>query len=378
MIKIISANKIYDKNIHALVDININIDDGEFLVIVGPSGCGKTTLLRCIAGLEKLSSGDIVIDGKVVTNAEPKERNMAMVFQNYALYPHMSVRDNLAFALRGKLSRAEIKARIEKVATTLDIVQLLNRKPPTLSGGQSQRVALGRAMVRNPKILLLDEPLSNLDAQIIVKTRLELLRLHRSLGSTFICVTHDQEEAMMIGSRIAVMNNGGIQQIGTPEEVYNFPDNLFVAKFIGEPQINLLFFDIVPDIEKITLKNNSIIYNLTNLKIIEYFRNHPKISSIIVGIRLERIQIIESPKQMMENMYYGKISEIVRLGREMLIYISCNNLTIITTASSNSDYCIGESIAFFFDEVSMLFFDKRTNKRIRIMDNKNVPCWFEK
>ena len=378
MIRIISANKIYDKNVHALVDVNVDINDGEFLVIVGPSGCGKTTLLRCIAGLEKLSSGDIVIDSRVVTNAEPKERDVAMVFQNYALYPHMSVYDNMAFALRGKLSNAEIRARIEKFATTLDIIQLLNRKPPTLSGGQCQRVALGRAMVRNPKILLLDEPLSNLDAQIIVKTRLELLRLHRSLGSTFICVTHDQEEAMAIGSLIAVMNNGAIQQIGIPEDVYNFPDNLFVAQFIGEPQINLLYVDILLDIEEIALKNDSIIYHLSNQLIIEYFKNHPNISSIIVGIRLEKIRIIASPKPMMENTYYGKISEIVRLGREVLVYISYNNLTIITTGSSNSDYYIGDSITFSFDEESMLFFDRSTGKRIKINDGNHGSSRSEK
>jgi multiple sugar transport system ATP-binding protein len=200
----------------------------------------------------------------------------------------------------------------------------------------------------------------------------------RSLGSTFICVTHDQEEAMAIGSHIAVMNNGVIQQIGTPEEVYNFPDNLFVAQFIGEPQINLLYVDIVLDNEEIALKNNSIIYHLSNQKIIEYFRNRPNISSIIVGIRLEKIRIIASPKPMMENTYYGKIREIVRLGREVLVYISYNNLTIITTVSSNSEYYIGDSITFSFDEASMLFFDRSTGKRIKINDSNHVSCWSEK
>jgi len=372
MIKIRSANKTYDKNVRALIDINLDINDRDFLVIVGPSGCGKTTLLRCIAGLENLSSGNIVIDGKDVTNAKPKERNMSMVFQNYALYPHMSVYDNMAFALHGKLSESEIKSRVERVAAMLDIMQLLNRKPPKLSGGQCQRVALGRAMVRNPRILLLDEPLSNLDAQIIAKTRLELLKLHRSLRSTFICVTHDQEEAMAIGSRIAVMNNGIIQQIGTPEEVYNFPDNLFVAQFIGEPQMNLLYVDVLHHNEKVTLKNSSIIYHLSDKKITEYLRNHANISSIIVGVRLEKIQVSLSPMPEKENTYYGRISEIVRLGRETLAHISYNSLTIITTISPASDYCIGNPITFSFNDTSMLFFDTVTGRRIKISEDIHV------
>jgi multiple sugar transport system ATP-binding protein len=224
----------------AVNDLFIEIRDGEFLVLVGPSGCGKTTALRCLAGLEEVTSGDIIIGDRVVTNVPPKDRDIAMVFQNYALYPHMTVYDNMAFGLKlRKVPKQEIDRRVKEVAEMLGIQELLNRKPRQLSGGQRQRVALGRAIVREPQVFLMDEPLSNLDAKLRVQTRGELIKLQRRLGVTTIYVTHDQVEAMTMGHRIAVMNQGVLQQLDTPENLYEHPANLFVATFIGSPAMNI-------------------------------------------------------------------------------------------------------------------------------------------
>jgi multiple sugar transport system ATP-binding protein len=226
--------------------LDLEIADGEFVVLVGPSGCGKSTTLRMIAGLEDISGGEIAIGGRVVDRLEPKDRNIAMVFQNYAIYPHMTVRRNIAFGLRtARLPRAEEDRRVMATATTLGLVDLLDRKPAQLSGGQRQRVAIGRAMVRNPAVFLFDEPLSNLDAQLRAQMRLEIKKLHQSLGSTIVFVTHDQVEAMTLADRIVIMDAGRIQQIGTPTEVYRRPANVFVARFIGSPSMNML--DAAPD-----------------------------------------------------------------------------------------------------------------------------------
>ncbi len=233
-------HKIYPGGFHAVKDFQLEIADGEFIVFVGPSGCGKSTTLRMAAGLEEISSGDLLIDGERVNEVEPKERNIAMVFQNYALYPHMTVRDNMSYALKiKKLPKAERDRKVREAARILGLEQLLDRKPKELSGGQRQRVALGRAIVRNPKVFLMDEPLSNLDAKLRVQMRMEIVKLHEQLGTTFIYVTHDQTEAMTMGDRIVVMDGGVIQQVGRPEDVYFHPKNLFVAGFIGSPQMNL-------------------------------------------------------------------------------------------------------------------------------------------
>lgn len=366
-IELQSAKKVYGSNIHALVDVNLEVNDKEFLVLLGPSGCGKTTLLRCIAGLESLTSGDILIEGKVITNSKPKTRNVAMVFQDYALYPHMSVYDNMAFALKGTLLEREIQQRIIAVSETLDIVELLKRKPPTLSGGQCQRVALGRAMVRKPKIFLLDEPLSNLDAQIRAKTRIELRRLHRDIDATFIYVTHDQEEAMTLGTRIAIMSNGTIQQIGLPLEIYDSPKNIFVARFIGVPQINLFNLNIYIDGENVYMTNNTIHYHLTKTNICNFFKAHSKFDSIIVGIRLEYIPIIEPEFGIKENIFIGIVNEIVRLGRESLVYINLEDISIISRVPPNSVLEVGDNIYFTFEEEHLLFFDDSTNERLEII-----------
>ena len=234
--------QITDEGVVAVQDFNIDIKDNEFIVLVGPSGCGKSTTLRMVAGLEDISGGELYIDGRLCNDVEPKDRDIAMVFQSYALYPHLTVYDNIAFPLKiAKISKEEIDKKVKEAAETLDITQYLNRKPKNLSGGQRQRVAIGRAIVRDPKVLLMDEPLSNLDAKLRNQMRAEIIKLREKINTTFIYVTHDQTEAMTLGDRIVVMKDGFIQQIGTPQEVFNHPLNLFVAGFIGTPQMN--YFD---------------------------------------------------------------------------------------------------------------------------------------
>ena len=233
--------KVYPNGFEAVKDFNLEIADKEFIIFVGPSGCGKSTTLRMIAGLEDISSGELKIGDRVVNDVEPKDRDIAMVFQNYALYPHMSVYDNMAFGLKlRKVPKAEIDKMVKEAAKILDLTPLLDRKPKALSGGQRQRVAMGRAIVRNPKVFLMDEPLSNLDAKLRVQMRIEISKLHESLGATIIYVTHDQTEAMTLGTRIVVMKDGVVQQVDTPQNLYNTPCNLFVAGFIGSPQMNFM------------------------------------------------------------------------------------------------------------------------------------------
>ena len=233
--------KIYPNGYHAVKDFNLEIEDKEFIIFVGPSGCGKSTTLRMVAGLEDISGGTLEIDGKVMNNVEPKDRDIAMVFQNYALYPHMTVYDNMAFGLKlRKVPKDEIDKKVREAAKILDLDKLLDRKPKALSGGQRQRVAMGRAIVRNPKVFLMDEPLSNLDAKLRVQMRIEISKLHENLGATIIYVTHDQTEAMTLGTRIVVMKDGVVQQVDTPQNLYNAPGNLFVAGFIGSPQMNFM------------------------------------------------------------------------------------------------------------------------------------------
>lgn len=244
-IKINNIGKIYPDGTRALEDVNIEINDGEFVVLVGPSGCGKTTLLRMVAGLEDITEGEISIGDKVVNEVAPKDRDIAMVFQNYALYPHMSVYDNMAFSLKiRKLPKDEINKKVKDAAKTLEISELLKRKPKALSGGQRQRVAMGRAIVRNPEAFLMDEPLSNLDAKLRVQMRAELGQLHTQLKTTTLYVTHDQVEAMTMGDRVAVIRKGELQQIDTPREIYLYPKNIFVGGFIGSPSMNFVYADV--------------------------------------------------------------------------------------------------------------------------------------
>ena len=253
-IQINSVGKIYPNGTRALEDVNIEINDGEFVVLVGPSGCGKTTLLRMVAGLEDITEGEISIGEKIVNEVAPKDRDIAMVFQNYALYPHMSVYDNMAFSLKlRKLSKSEIDEKVKEAAKILEIGELLERKPKALSGGQRQRVAMGRAIVRNPEAFLMDEPLSNLDAKLRVQMRAELGQLHTQLETTTLYVTHDQVEAMTMGDRVAVIRKGELQQIDTPREIYLYPKNIFVAGFIGSPSMNFVYATVKVSSKNITL-----------------------------------------------------------------------------------------------------------------------------
>lgn len=256
-LKFVNINKIYDNNVQAVFDFNLEVQDKEFIVFVGPSGCGKSTTLRMVAGLEEITSGNLYIDDKLVNNLEPKDRDIAMVFQNYALYPHMTVYENMAFSLKlKKIPRDEIARRVEEAANILGLSQYLNRKPKALSGGQRQRVALGRAIVRHPKVFLMDEPLSNLDAKLRVQMRTEIAKIHKKVGATTIYVTHDQTEAMTMASRIVVMKDGYVQQIGTPREVYNMPANVFVGGFIGSPAMNFFKGKLSKNSFIITDENN--------------------------------------------------------------------------------------------------------------------------
>ena len=288
-IDIKSAGKIYPNGTRALEDVSITINDGEFVVLVGPSGCGKTTLLRMVAGLEDITEGEISIGDKTVNDVAPKDRDIAMVFQNYALYPHMSVFDNMAFSLKlRKLPKDEIDKKVKDAAKTLEISELLDRKPKALSGGQRQRVAMGRAIVRNPQAFLMDEPLSNLDAKLRVQMRAELGQLHTQLQTTTLYVTHDQVEAMTMGDRVAVIRKGELQQIDTPREIYLNPRNIFVAGFIGSPSMNFVYANIGVKNNSIQLSfgNDQIDYNGEKLDELKAFEN----KEIVMGIRPEAFE----------------------------------------------------------------------------------------
>jgi multiple sugar transport system ATP-binding protein len=288
-IDIKSAGKIYPNGTRALEDVSITINDGEFVVLVGPSGCGKTTLLRMVAGLEDITEGEIAIGDKTVNEVAPKDRDIAMVFQNYALYPHMSVFDNMAFSLKlRKLPKNEIEKKVKDAAKTLEIGELLDRKPKALSGGQRQRVAMGRAIVRNPQAFLMDEPLSNLDAKLRVQMRAELGQLHTQLQTTTLYVTHDQVEAMTMGDRVAVIRKGELQQIDTPREIYSNPRNIFVAGFIGSPSMNFVYTKIKSTKDSIELNfgDNQITYRDEKKEKLKSFEN----KEIVLGIRPEAFE----------------------------------------------------------------------------------------
>ena len=284
--------KVYDNSVTAVHDFNLEIGDKEFIVLVGPSGCGKSTTLRMVAGLEEISGGDLLIDGKRVNDVEPKDRDIAMVFQSYALYPHMTVYENMAFPLKlRKLSKAEIDKKVMDAAETLDIVQYLKRKPKALSGGQRQRVAIGRAIVREPKVLLMDEPLSNLDAKLRNQMRAEIIKLRQRIDTTFIYVTHDQTEAMTLGDRIVIMKDGFIQQIGTPQQVFDHPANLFVAGFIGMPQMNFFDAQLIADGDHYSIKVLDATMDLSSEMCAGLKAKGIASMPVTIGIRPEHISI---------------------------------------------------------------------------------------
>ena len=284
--------KIYDNNVTAVSDFNLEIADKEFIVLVGPSGCGKSTTLRMIAGLEDISEGDLLIGGKRMNDVEPKDRDIAMVFQSYALYPHMTVRENMAFPLKlRKVDKQEINRWVQQAAEILDIVQYLDRKPKALSGGQRQRVAIGRAIVREPKVLLMDEPLSNLDAKLRNQMRAELIKLRQRIDTTFIYVTHDQTEAMTLGDRIVIMKDGVVQQIGTPQEVFDTPNNLFVAGFIGTPQMNFFRGSLEKAGEGYQIQCMGATLSVTAEQAARLAAGGQSGGEVIVGVRPEHIQL---------------------------------------------------------------------------------------
>src|SRR6188474_2090590 len=310
-----AINKFYD-SVHAVKDVNLQIRDKEFVVFVGPSGCGKTTTLRMIAGLEAISAGDISIDGQVINDLAPMDRDIAMVFQNYALYPHMSVYDNMAFGLKmRKFGRAEIAKRVKEAADILGIGELLKRKPRQLSGGQRQRVALGRAIVRHPRVFLFDEPLSNLDAKLRVQMRVELKKLHLRLGTTAIYVTHDQVEAMTLGDRVVVMKDGWVQQVGEPLELYNTPANKFVAGFIGSPAMNFASVKVTEANGAVVAENKGLRIKLPD-EIAQRVRAHSS-RDVTLGIRPEDLTVAGAGNS--DDPSFDAVIEVVeQLGSEIL------------------------------------------------------------
>ena len=359
-------NKVYPNGFEAVKDFNLEIEDKEFIIFVGPSGCGKSTTLRMVAGLEEISSGELRIGDKVVNDVEPKDRDIAMVFQNYALYPHMTVYDNMAFGLKlRKVPKPEIDKMVREAAKILDLEKLLDRKPKALSGGQRQRVAMGRAIVRNPKVFLMDEPLSNLDAKLRVQMRIEISKIHQRLGATIIYVTHDQTEAMTLGTRIVVMKDGVVQQVDTPQHLYEQPGNLFVAGFMGSPQMNFLDAQIAEKGGDLIAKvgEYDIVIPAAKAKVLKDGGYVGK--TVVLGIRPEDIHdsqmfIEASPSVPMTSTV--KVYEL--LGAEVFLYFDVNGTQVTARVDPRTNSKTGDTIKFAFDMEKSHFFDKETELTI--------------
>ena len=365
--------KKYPGGVTAVSDFNLEIKDKEFLIFVGPSGCGKSTTLRMIAGLEEITEGELFIGDRLVNDVAPKDRDIAMVFQNYALYPHMTVFENMAFGLKlRKVSKEEIKRRVEEAARILDINHLLDRRPKALSGGQKQRVALGRAIVRSPKVFLLDEPLSNLDAKLRASMRTELTKIHKKVGTTFIYVTHDQTEAMTMATRIVVMKDGLIQQVDTPQNLYDYPCNLFVAGFIGTPQMNFIT-------GKLEQENDGlyITFGKNKVKVPADKADKPALKEyigkeVVMGIRPENIH--DEPmylNTMSDSLMDATVDVTELMGAEIYLYLgfdgqddATNGKNIIARVSSRSTSRAGDNIKVALDTSRMHIFDKDTERCI--------------
>ena len=359
-------NKTYPNGFEAVKDFNLEIADKEFIIFVGPSGCGKSTTLRMIAGLEESSGGTLKIGDKVVNDVEPKDRDIAMVFQNYALYPHMTVYDNMAFGLKlRKVPKDQIDKMVKEAAKILDLEKLLDRKPKALSGGQRQRVAMGRAIVRDPKVFLMDEPLSNLDAKLRVQMRIEISKLHQRLGATIIYVTHDQTEAMTLGTRIVVMKDGVVQQVDTPQHLYEQPGNLFVAGFMGSPQMNFLDAQIAEKGGDLIAKvgEYDIVIPAAKAKVLKDGGYVGK--TVVLGIRPEDIHdsqmfIEASPSVPMTSTV--KVYEL--LGAEVFLYFDVNGTQVTARVDPRTNSKTGDTIKFAFDMEKSHFFDKETELTI--------------
>ena len=356
-----NINKFYD-SVHAVKDVNLQIRDKEFVVFVGPSGCGKTTTLRMIAGLEAISSGDISIDGQVVNNLPPMDRDIAMVFQNYALYPHMSVYDNMAFGLKmRKFARREIAKRVQEAADILDIGDYLKRKPRQLSGGQRQRVALGRAIVRHPRVFLFDEPLSNLDAKLRVQMRVELKKLHQRLGTTAVYVTHDQVEAMTLGDRVVVMRDGLVQQVGEPLDLYNSPANRFVAGFIGSPAMNFATVKMTDGDGRLTAKNAGLELEVPQSHI-ERLKSHIG-REVTIGIRPENLHVA-TDSDPAGFTFPSKVEVVEQLGSEILLDVRVGGDTMVAAVDPTIRARVQDQIRLAVNPARLHFFDAHTELAI--------------
>ena len=360
-----NIKKVYDKDVVAVQEFSLEIQDKEFIVLVGPSGCGKTTTLRMVAGLEDISAGELYIGDKLVNDVAPKDRDIAMVFQSYALYPHMTVYDNLAFALKLRhMPKAEIDRKVKEAAEILDITQYLGRKPKALSGGQRQRVAIGRAIVREPKVLLMDEPLSNLDAKLRNQMRAEIIKLRQTIDTTFIYVTHDQTEAMTLGDRIVIMRDGFIQQIGTPQEVFNHPANLFVAGFIGSPQMNLFDAHLEKDGETyfVTLEGSRIdlpAETQTALAAKGY-----ESRQVTLGIRPEHITLSKDASTATISATVD-VSEM--MGSSVHLHVTAqgkDTVVVLPTLDIDRNFAFGDEVYFSFGGNVVHLFDKETEKNL--------------
>ena len=359
-------NKTYPNGFEAVKDFNLEIEDKEFIIFVGPSGCGKSTTLRMIAGLEEITSGELKIGDKVVNDVEPKDRDIAMVFQNYALYPHMTVYDNMAFGLKlRKVPKPEIDKMVREAAKILDLEPLLDRKPKALSGGQRQRVAMGRAIVRDPKVFLMDEPLSNLDAKLRGQMRIEISKLHQRLGTTIIYVTHDQTEAMTLGTRIVVMNAGIVQQVDTPQTLYDHPCNQFVAGFIGSPQMN--FVDATCKVvgDKVYLVAGPSEIELPPAKAKKLIDGGYEGKTVVLGIRPEDVHdeqmfIETSPNTVIE----AKIRVYEMLGAEVFLYLTVDGFDVTCREHPSTKAKPGDIMNISFDVNKIHVFDKETQMTI--------------
>lgn len=359
-----NLSKIYEGGRYAVKDVTINVEDKEFIVLVGPSGCGKTTTLRMIAGLEEITSGELFIDGKKVNGVSPKDRDIAMVFQNYALYPHMTVFENMAFGLKlRKYPKEEIKKRVYEAAKILALEEYLNRKPKALSGGQRQRVAVGRAIVRHPKVFLFDEPLSNLDAKLRVQMRTEISKLHQTLGATMIYVTHDQTEAMTMGDRIVVMKDGLIQQVDTPLNLYNYPANKFVAGFIGSPSMNFIKGEII---------SNDGLYFASSGKSLSFKLNDfysQKLKNqvgkmIWLGIRPEDIYDSDTSESSSKASIDVLLDVVEPMGNEIFLYFTIESVQFVARTLAKVKPDPNSKKTMYFNLTNLHFFDFETEQRI--------------
>ncbi len=353
--------QITDEGVVAVQQFSLDIADKEFIVLVGPSGCGKSTTLRMVAGLEEITDGELLIDGKLVNDIPPKDRDIAMVFQNYALYPHMTVYENMAFSLKLRhVPKAEIEKKVKEAAEILDITQYLNRKPKALSGGQRQRVAIGRAIVRAPKVMLMDEPLSNLDAKLRNEMRAEIIKLRKRIDTTFIYVTHDQTEAMTLGDRIVIMKDGYIQQIGTPQEVFNHPANLFVAGFIGMPVMNFFDAKLVREGMKYFVEVGGFRQELSPEKEERLYNKDVQSQDVTLGVRPEHTDVAEEGVT-------ARVDVAEMMGSSVHLHVNAEGrdvIIIVPTTDMKGNYEMGDTVRFSFQGNVAHVFSKETEKNL--------------